>query len=181
MLAYTWMHAAVVAALPLVGFSSYEKYNYLNGCHMVWSQDTLARVFAIFVGVTTFYPSTLVILVSYIFVFRAALRSAHNGPPGLQTDLSLKTILAKDIRIAKTGVIVIGAFMLSWFPFVGLRASRLYINSPDILAHVKQGEIISLYLFTISNYVNPLVYGIYNGQVRSAIAKLFKETKRNYW
>ena len=141
----------------------------------------LSFVSVAFVGVTTFYPSTLVILVSYIFVLRAALRSAHNGPPGLQTDLSLKTILAKDIRIAKTGVIVIGAFMLSWFPFVGLRTTRLFINSPDILARVKQGEIISLYLFTISNYVNPLVYGIYNGQVRSAIVKLFKKTKRNYW
>ena len=173
-LAYPWVHAVVVSALPLFGLSTYERYDYLSGCHMVWSQDLLSRIFVDTVGFTTFYPSTLVIVVCYCLVLRAALRASHDAPPGVQVGHSLKQILAKDLRIAKTGIIIIGTFVMCWFPFVGLRMTRKFTTSPDILARVKQGEPISLYLFTISNYINPLVYGIYNRDVRSAIVTMFK-------
>ena len=173
-LVYPWVHAVVVSALPLVGLSTYESYDYLVGCHMVWNQDLLSQIFVGIVGATTFYPATLVIAVCYCLVFRGALRASHDSRPGVEGGHSLMKILAKDLRIAKTGIIIVGTFVMCWFPFVGLRMIRKFTTSPDILARVKQGEPITLYLFTISNYINPLVYGIYNRQVRSAIITMFK-------
>ena len=174
MLVYTWGHASIVAGLPLLGFSSYQSYDYLYGCHMVWNNsDVVVLMFVFFVGLSTFFPCTLMIVLSYVYILKAARRAAHSEPPAIHTGHSLLNLLAKDIRIAKTGVIIIGTFVMCWFPFVGLRSTRIFVTSPVTLARVRQGEIVSLFLFTIANYINPFIYGIYNREVRAAYRNLF--------
>ena len=77
---------------------------------------------------------------------------------------STKTRLKHEIRIFKTFLIVICAFLVCWTPFVVILLIDSILSVPGQIRH---SSIILLYL---NSALNPLIYGYFNAEFRTALS-----------
>ncbi|XP_065056756.1 beta-1 adrenergic receptor-like [Rhopilema esculentum] len=80
-----------------------------------------------------------------------------------------RILTTKEYHLLRTVSLVILVFLLSWFPYVLfniLRASRAVQDNNTM-------DTINMWMGFANSAMNPLIYGLLNGQFRSAIAKLF--------
>ena len=77
---------------------------------------------------------------------------------------STKTRLKHEIRIFKTFLIVICAFLVCWTPFVVILLIDSILSVPGQIRH---SSIILLYL---NSALNPLIYGYFNTEFRTALS-----------
>lgn len=88
---------------------------------------------------------------------------------------STKTRLKHEIRIFKTFLIVICAFLVCWTPFVVILLIDSILSVPGQIRH---SSIILLYL---NSALNPLIYGYFNTEFRTALSGILQRCMKRLY
>ena len=78
---------------------------------------------------------------------------------------STRKRLKQEMKIFKTFLIVTGAFLFCWTPFVIILLSDSILNVPTVIRH---SSIILLYC---NSALNPFIYGFFNAEIRKALSE----------
>ncbi|XP_045694603.1 G-protein coupled receptor 161 isoform X1 [Phyllostomus hastatus] len=191
-LVYIWLHSLVGCLPPLFGWSSVEFDEFKWMCVAAWHREPGYTAFwQIWCALFPF----LVMLVCYGFIFRVArvkARKVHCGAvvvaegdaqrPGRKNS-STSTSSSGSRRTALQGVVysanqckalvtilvVIGAFMATWGPYLGVITSEAlwgeHCVSPSL-------ETWATWLSFTSAACHPLIYGLWNKTVRKELLGL---------
>ena len=161
-----WILALAVASPPVFGFSSYKFFPDTFGCMLSW-EDGVLYTRAI-LGPLMFQPGCLVMLFVYVNIFLVARRSIHSEITTAQAQ-DQRNLLQRELKAAKSILIIFGIFAIAWFPFVGF---RMYSQISG--RRLSKAEFYSQCLFTLPNMLNPVVYGWMNREFKSAFIKQWK-------
>lgn len=117
---------------------------------------------ALYLSIMSFFMPLLIIIVAYIFIFHVAIsRNRRNNGS-----------LTRELRIAITIAVVIGAFVCAWTPFFVLSIIAAY--KPDTAINWKVGLIAAKWLQYLNSVVNPIIYTYGNQDFRKAFVKLLR-------
>jgi hypothetical protein len=165
----TWLLAAILASPPLFGLSSYQYFPKIYGCQLVWGRGLKDVLYTVVVlGPLMFWPGCAIMTFVYVSIFRIARQSIREQN-ALQPQSQLHTsnsVLRRELRAAKSVIIILGIFALGWFPFVGL---RWYAQITGV--RFPRAEYYSQSLFVLPAVLNPLVYGWRNRELKAAFRK----------
>ena len=179
LIAFAWGYSLLWMGLSFMNWTDYGAPQYLTANPQCGKWDP---IYYTVVTCTNFYVPLLVVIVMYGFVFRvamnqaravAAMQTSSKGRRGRRTSINL----VREVKAAKTLAIVVGAFVVCWFPFFTLNLISLY-NLPLLQAMDKKVALGVRYTFVyvlpaINSTLNPIIYAMFNREFRSAFAKLF--------
>ena len=149
------------------------------------------KIFYTVVTAMDFFLPLLIVLVMYGLVFRVAMNQARAVASLQPQTASSKTDgrgrrfsinIVKEVKAAKTLAIVIGAFIICWFPFftflmVSLWNIRL-LQPPQLSEQAIKG-LRGTFLYVlpaINSTLNPIIYALFNRDFRAAFIRLFQRT-----
>lgn len=182
-----WAYSITWAGLSNINWTDSDEAPFVTVNHFCHKQD---KIFYTVTTVMDFFLPLMVILIMYGLVFRVAMNQAR-AVASLQPQLSSKQDgrgrrssinIVKEVKAAKTLAIVIGAFVVCWFPFfVFLLVSLWNIEllkppqvSQDVLTGLR-GTFVYV-LPTINSTLNPIIYAMFNKEFRTAFVRLFRRT-----
>ena len=121
---------------------------------------------ALYRTMVSFFLPLIVILVAYGFILKVAITRGRRR----------NARLAKDLRLAVTIAIVIGAFSISWLPFQTMTIVAAYYPA----ATIDWGLALVLvkWLQYLNSMINPIIYSYWNQDFRSTFQKLLRCSKR---
>jgi len=165
MIVLSWAIPFLTNAFPYVGWGQYHLVPYCFGCFMAWGPTVSTSSFSYFVGLSNFYPAVLIYLWCYIKIFREAKKTIATTPSVAQ-DNNLNCKWKADLKASKTFAIIMGLFLCSWFPFVGCRVTKRYMEPTFIMKVVEE---VTLFTLTAASYINPCVYCLMNRGFRGKL------------
>uniref|UniRef100_A0A8I3WCM5 G-protein coupled receptor 161 n=1 Tax=Callithrix jacchus TaxID=9483 RepID=A0A8I3WCM5_CALJA len=187
-LAYIWLHSLIGCLPPLFGWSSVEFDEFKWMCVAAWHREPGYTAFwQIWCALFPF----LVMLVCYGFIFRVArvkARKVHCGTVIVEEDAqrtgrknsSTSTSSSGSRRNAFQGVVysanqckalitilvVLGAFMVTWGPYMVVIASEALWGKSSVSPSL---ETWATWLSFASAVCHPLIYGLWNKTVRKEL------------
>ena len=181
-IALVWIYSIVWAALSTFNWTDFDEQHILTQTFC----RKLDKIFYTVVTVMDFYLPLLIVLVMYGFVFRVAwnqARAVATLQPVINSDRRGRRFsinLVKEVKAAKTLAIVIGAFVVCWFPFFTLLLVSLWntrlLQVPQISAETLKG-LRGTFLYVlpaINSTLNPIIYALFNRDFRGAFCRLFR-------
>jgi len=181
-IALVWTYSVTWAALA--------SFNWTNfGEEHILTEFVCRKEDKIFYTVTTimdFYVPLLIVLIMYGLVFRVAMNQARavaSLQPTSNRDRRGRRFsinIVKEVKAAKTLAIVIGAFVICWFPFFTLLMISLW--KLELLTALSAQTLLGLrgtfnyVLPTINSTLNPIIYALFNRDFRSAFCRLLEKT-----
>lgn len=137
-----WIYALAVACVNLI-----------NASYLKW--------YPLFVSTMSFFLPLFVILIAYALIYKVA-RTRERARRSRS--------LAREIRIAVTLAVVIGAFVIAWLPFFTMLLITIYCRT----CQVKYEIIIPFtkWMHYSGSMVNPVIYTHRNKDFRRAFARI---------
>ena len=164
-----WTLTLSVSALPLLGWSTYHFEAAQRMCFANWAADFS---YAVFMVTLCFCVPALVLATTNYLIFKRMHESkkkiSHFEPNSIDTIHGENTTKQKqrrdEFRLAKSMLIVILCFFLSWVTF----AFCTFVSSFRWLAIPEWLSMTSLVLGYSNSCLNPFIYGLMNTNVRQA-------------
>ena len=186
-----WLVIAVVWTYS-VSWAALSSFNWTNlGEEHFFTKNECRKLDKIFYTVVTtmdFYVPLLIVLIMYGLVFRVAMNQARavaSLQPTSNRDRRGRRFsinIVKEVKAAKTLAIVIGAFVICWFPFFTLLLISLWnlelLREPRVSKQTLLGlrGTFTYVLPTINSTLNPIIYALFNRDFRSAFFRLLQRT-----
>ncbi|XP_077472678.1 G-protein coupled receptor 161-like isoform X1 [Stigmatopora argus] len=178
-IAYVWLHSLAGCLPPLLGWSSFEFHCFKRSCAASWHR---APAYAAFWLAWCVLPPFLLMLGCYSVIFRVArvkARKVHCGVPaeaagaprgqgrkGSAASAS-STYSGSQCKALVTVLVVVGAFLLTWGPYVGVVCAEALSGRRGA---VSRGlETLAAWLSFCSAVCHPLIYGLWNKTVRKEL------------
>ncbi|XP_077583550.1 G-protein coupled receptor 161-like [Stigmatopora nigra] len=178
-IAYVWLHSLAGCLPPLLGWSSFEFHCFKRSCAASWHR---APAYAAFWLAWCVLPPFLLMLGCYSVIFRVArvkARKVHcgvpseaaaaprgNGRKGSAASTS-STYSGSQCKALVTVLVVVGAFLLTWGPYVGVVCAEALSGRRGA---VSRGlETLAAWLSFCSAVCHPLIYGLWNKTVRKEL------------
>ncbi|EDO36610.1 predicted protein, partial [Nematostella vectensis] len=135
------------------------------------------------VSVVGFFLPLFIVLLMYGQVFVVAMNQAR-AVAALQTDSKRRgrrssINLVKEVKAAKILAIVVGCFVVCWFPFFVLTLVSLWephaLSKETISKDTARGITLTfVYVLPVLNStLNPIIYALFNRDFRRAFGKIF--------
>ncbi|XP_031551157.1 D(1) dopamine receptor-like [Actinia tenebrosa] len=179
LISFVWGFSFTLALMALMNWTSWEQERFLYEPECGKKDKYYYTISA----AISFYLPLLIVLVMYGFVFRVAFNQAKamaalqvsSNNRGRRSSINL----VKEVKAAKTLAIVIGCFVVCWFPFSVLLQISLWAKEELILPlsrDVKVGlSLTFIYaLPALNSTLNPIIYALFNREFRQAFIKLAK-------
>lgn len=179
-----WIYSVAWAALSSFNWTDYGE-QHVETKYRCRKQD---RIFYTVVTAMDFYVPLMIVLIMYGLVFRVAMNQAR-AVASLQPTSSrdrrgrrFSINIVKEVKAAKTLAIVIGAFVICWFPFFTLLLISLWKLEVLQPPRVSEQTLVALrgtfnyVLPTINSTLNPIIYALFNRDFRSAFFRLLQRT-----
>lgn len=186
-----WLVIVVVWTYS-VAWAALSSFNWTNlGEEHFFTKNECRKLDKIFYTVATtmdFYVPLLIVLIMYGLVFRVAMNQARavaSLQPTSNRDRRGRRFsinIVKEVKAAKTLAIVIGAFVICWFPFFTLLLISLWnlelLSEPRVSKQTLLGlrGTFTYVLPTINSTLNPIIYALFNRDFRSAFFRLLQRT-----
>ncbi|XP_028408253.1 dopamine receptor 2-like [Dendronephthya gigantea] len=178
-----WCYATILSSLSFNDWSDDARMLVTPACRKI---DKMYYILLTLLGMLL---PLVVLVIAYSMVFNLALRqammikaqsTAHSRKTNAdsKSDKSTQTrMLIRELKATKTLMIVVGTFLVCWFPlFVLLLIQQ---NCPECigkgLSWVEQQIIGIIFVYTLprlSSAANPIIYSVFNREFRSALCAL---------
>ena len=181
-IAMVWTYSVAWAALSSFNWTNFGEEHIFTH-HECRNSD---KIFYTVVTTMDFYVPLLIVLIMYGLVFRVAMNQARavaSLQPTSNRDRRGRRFsinIVKEVKAAKTLAIVIGAFVICWFPFFTLLLISLW--KLELLTALSSQTLLGLrgtftyVLPTINSTLNPIIYALFNRDFRSAFCRLLERT-----
>lgn len=183
-IAIVWTYSVAWAALASFNWTDFGEQHF-------FTQFECKKTDRIFYTVATtmdFFVPLLVVLVMYGLVFRVAMNQARavaslqpvSNRDGRGRRFSINIV--KEVKAAKTLAIVIGAFVICWFPFFTcllISLWRLELLQPPRVSEETLKGLRGTFMYvlpTINSTLNPIIYALFNRDFRTAFVRLLQKT-----
>ena len=163
---YSWIHALLVTSPPLYGWNEYTYFPHLALCQLNWAADPYFPL--LWLGFTTFAPSTGIIIFCNMAVYREAQKM--KDLPGTKSAQGIDKIKA-EVKKMRMLIAVLLVFAINYVIYIIVRLTIGFYGYNDLL---KRLEYISMLTYTIANFINPFIYGVMNREFRSQVKYVFK-------
>ena len=163
---YSWIHALLVTSPPLYGWNEYTYFPHLALCQLNWAADPYFPL--LWLGFTTFAPSTGIIIFCNMAVYREAQKM--KDLPGTKSAQGIDKIKA-EVKKMRMLIAVLLVFAITYVIYIIVRLTIGFYGYNDLL---KRLEYISMLTYTIANFINPFIYGVMNREFRSQVKYVFK-------
>lgn len=181
LIAVVWCYACTWGFLSLINWTTWD--NSLNW--IIKSPGTGEtncgkddKVYYTSVFVCAFVLPLLIIIITYISIFKVALQQSKNMEAHDPSKRGHKRGV-RELKATKTIAIVIGAFVVCWFPFFIIVLISLWCGPKCFSSFVKYPafslaiRIPFVYVLPVFNStMNPIIYGLYNKEFKEAFRKL---------
>ncbi|KAL3310045.1 hypothetical protein Ciccas_011396 [Cichlidogyrus casuarinus] len=193
---FTWLYALVIALPPLSGFSSYTYEPFATSCTINWFSEDSADVLYCLLGIfMTFCVHLPIIVACYGAIIcreRRVAKAARkhinttpngdapalaNGQPKLQeTDLDNPKLNIDTVPQRRDmSVVLTLAYVFAWLPYSWMYLMVLTGRLKEPLdSHEMIMSSMPVLCAKSSTMVTPLLYAIFNIQVRRVIVDTFK-------
>lgn len=141
-IAAAWAYALVVASV-----------SHISGSYLGW--------YPVFVSTASFFLPLFVILIAYALIYKIAQTRERARQ---------SRSLAREIRIAVTLAVVIGAFVVAWLPFFVMLLVTTYCKTCKIDYAIMVP--FTKWMHYSGSMVNPIIYTHRNRDFRHAFAKI---------
>ncbi|XP_015219768.1 G-protein coupled receptor 161 isoform X2 [Lepisosteus oculatus] len=191
-IAYVWLHSLVGCMPPLFGWSTFEFDQYKWMCTAAWYKEVSYTAF--WISWCSLLPFTTMVI-CYGFIFRVArikARKIHcgtvvvvqeesssqkNGRKNSNTSTSSSSsrrssglvYSGNQCKAFITILLVLGAFMVTWGPYVAVISSEALWGKGSVSPHL---ETLATWLSFCSAVCYPLIYGLWNKTVRKELLGL---------
>ena len=132
------------------------------------------RIFNVIVFIMCFCVPLLVIITAYSIIYKVALRQIRQiRAITLAQHSTIHRRFLKEFKAAKTLAVVVGAFVISWLPFVTLNV--IYsLCDPSYDCPLLKPEVImaTKWMHYGNSLLNPLIYTVMNREFRRAFKTL---------
>lgn len=187
-IAYVWIHSLVGCLPPLFGWSSFEFDCFKWTCVASWHRELSYTAFWV---TWCILPPFLIMLACYGVIFRVArmkARKVHcgtvvvgqddsggaqrNGRKNSSTSVSSTgsrrslVYAGSQCKAFVTILVVIGTFLMSWGPYVGVVCTEALWGQGSVSEGV---ETLVAWLSFCSAVCHPLIYGLWNKTVRKEL------------
>lgn len=154
-----WIYAVVCAGLSLV--STKKEYQPLAG-----------RVYSGFISLAAFLFPLFIILYYYGKIFTVALKQARRlnaeGMPFVYgTERERRTLVQRELKIAKTLALVVGTFIVCWSPFFLVMLSYS-ICGVRCISRTNVFIATSKWMHYSSTTANPIIYTLFTKSFRQS-------------
>ncbi|ESO83690.1 hypothetical protein LOTGIDRAFT_73938, partial [Lottia gigantea] len=156
MIAGVWILSSALATPPLFGWGVYAYLPNQSFCFCDWATSVSYTFFM--VG-TCFGGPCTVMTVCYVLILRKLRASSRKSVQ----------FRAKEIRITALFLIVIFAFVISWFPFC--IAMFMSVFCKEYLS--RHFDMFTLLLGYANSCYNPFIYGVLNLRVKQGYKTVF--------
>ena len=181
-----WTYSATWAALSSFNWTEAGKQHFFTD-RVCKKSD---KIFYTVVTACDFYLPLLIVLVMYGLVFRVAMNQAravaslqpaggsNNSGRGRRSSINI----VKEVKAAKTLAIVVGAFIICWFPFFTFLMISMWnlklLQPPNLSDDTLKGlRGTFLYVLPVTNStLNPIIYALFNREFRAAFLRLLQRT-----
>lgn len=187
MVVFVWSYALVWASLGNLNWSKPGEnvFSITNQCVKI------DPIYYTVVAVFAFYVPLAVVVVSYSYLTRVALIHAsalqelvsphfRERTRGCSFQSERTQRLVREVRATKMMAVVVGVFLVSWFPFFVLVLKNLWSPSPihPILAEFT-GVLFVFILPNLNSALNPFIYMAFTRELRQAFwSSLFKKLRQ---
>ncbi|XP_063811731.1 G-protein coupled receptor 161 [Pseudophryne corroboree] len=188
-IAYVWLHSLIGCLPPLFGWSSLEFDHFKWMCVAAWHKEAGYTAFwQIWCALLPF----ITMMVCYGFIFRVArikARKIHCGTVIIVQDVSHKNgrknsststsssgsrkntfssivYSANQCKAFITILVVIGAFVLTWGPYMIVISTQALWGKHSVTPVI---ETLATWLSFTSAICHPLIYGLWNKTVRKEL------------
>ena len=162
-------HEKMTTKKALVSIGVIWMFSVFMALLKVFLWDLPPPVYELTVTILCFLLPLLVMLISYMNIFRAARHqikkmtlSVHGQPK--------RFLLSKELKAAKIVAVVIGAFLVCWCPFFVLNLVYALCVRCRPLPH--ESLLVAKWMHYVNSVLNPIIYACMNKDFRSAFKKL---------
>ncbi|EDO36609.1 predicted protein [Nematostella vectensis] len=184
LIASVWGLSFVMAVLSFINWTDYGKphFNIFISC------ANFDPIYYTVLSVVLFFLPLFIVFVMYGHVFTVALTQAR-AVAALQTDRQATTDggrrgyinFLKEVKAAKVLAIVVGCFVVCWFPYFVLVLVSLWdpillsrdTISPEQAKGINQTFVSALPV--LNSTLNPIIYALFNKDFRRSFAKIFAQ------
>lgn len=181
LIGFVWANALTWTLLALVNWTTAGEVHW----GILWpiSQQQCSKrdpVFYTAVAVFDFFLPLAIMIIMYALVFRVAWGHARavvaqQQATGQQNDNNALRFV-KELKAAKTLAIVIGAFVVCWFPFFVILLTDLWTPNIKMLDEETQQSLNNAFMYVMpfmNSTLNPVIYALFNKAFRSAFKSIF--------
>ncbi|XP_053313471.1 G-protein coupled receptor 161 [Spea bombifrons] len=191
-IAYVWLHSLIGCLPPLFGWSSLEFDNFKWMCVAAWHKEA---GYTAFWQIWCAFLPFIVMMICYGFIFRVArikARKIHCGTVVIIQDVSQKNgrknsststsssgsrkngfssivYSANQCKAFITILVVIGAFVLTWGPYMIVISTEALWGKNSVSPVL---ETLATWLSFTSAICHPLIYGLWNKTVRKELLSM---------
>ena len=175
----SWMAAAILAALPLIGWHEYGFQDTRAVCAYDWTVQGQNSGYIILTVILCFILPAVIMCSMYLGVYKVAKQAAKQVVPGQVGEYSTTNSSAETsnpqrkyqghLKAIKTLLIITGLFFLLWGPYFCL---QLYGVSRGYIPDAHTWETLAAWLGFSSFAVDPCVYGILNRSIREELSNV---------
>lgn len=144
MIIFVWLYAILVSGLRLASWPTPSSYMHFIACG-------------------SFFLPLFIMIIMYARIYLVARQQVHRLRTGQN--------YARDVKAAKTIVILIGLFVFCWGPFFAIILCYAYDQSCPVPSSLL--NVIKWMEYT-SSCLNPIIYTCLNRSYRRAFRKLYK-------
>ncbi|XP_071496408.1 alpha-1A adrenergic receptor-like [Diadema antillarum] len=188
-IAWIWIQSIVFSLGPIFGWSRFMYIESEYMCATDWSDNVIYT--GLVLGINSGIPVTIMAY-SYAHILRVAsahrrrvklqqlnenIVTGHNASESTQARMNRKTMLAlarrarqirNDAKAATTLFIVMGTFLLCWFPQTVTMTCKVI---PACAVFPETFYLVSTWFAMLNSACNPFIYGTTNRQFREAFKR----------
>ena len=178
---FVWCYATILSLLSLTEWSDDAQLSHTPACKKT------DKIYYLVVPLLGIFLPLVILIVAYSMVFNLAFRQAmmikaHSTvrynttkTSGSKTAKSAQTrMLIRELKATKTLMIVVGTFLICWFPLfilllVHQHCPECIVKNLSLLAQQVIGTLFIWTLPRLSSAANPIIYSIFNREFRAVL------------